>query len=255
MVLDPKTGKWEERIEMGAPIQPARVNSVAEIYIPKSYKGEINVSTLSGNIEFVSLFEGNKFGPINAESTSGNVKINKLSVAGDIGMSSTSGNIKAEELSANAVSLKSTSGNIEFDEISAAAVAMKTTSGDIEAGELTGDSVTAKSTSGDIELGEVSAKAVTMDTTSGDLEANRVTAENIDVGTSSGDVELGLPKEMSFTFNGQLGDGVRLDTYFDKALTVSLGYGGKQAMATVGANPRATVSVRSSSGEIDIEER
>jgi hypothetical protein len=236
-------------------IHPDSYASVAEIYIPKSFEGTINISTISRGIEFLGSFEGNKFSCIEAASTSGDVNINNMSITGDMILSSTSGDIKGEKVKANDVSLKSTSGNIELDELLASDIELKTTSGDIDVDRCTGSLLTAKSTSGDLEFGVISAEAITVGTTSGDIEIENATSADTVINSSSGDIELGLSKEMSFIFNSVCGDGVRIDTYFDEALTISSVYGERRAEATVGTNPQETVSVKSNSGDIKIRER
>ncbi len=147
------------------------------IYIPNNYQGDMNITTVSGDIE---------------------VLVNLLS--DDVDIKSTSGDITLHNL--NDGKITSTSGDIEINE--AQNLELSTVSGDIDIEKA--NSINAKSTSGEINIREVS-NNVHLKTTSGDITAkNFMIYNNSDIESVSGEIEVRLINEAKINAETKSGD-------------------------------------------------
>ncbi len=123
-------------------------NLKLDIGVPESYSGQLYVETTSGNVKAGDL----KTEKLGVKSTSGDVKINNITVLGDSYMETTSGDINAMNIVSSNSEYKSTSGEITLTD-SGEINSIKTTSGNIEVdGYLPKNDADFESTSGDISL-------------------------------------------------------------------------------------------------------
>lgn len=132
-----------------------------EIYIPKTYNKELNVSDVSGD---VSIKDNFAFSSAYIYQTSGDLNAKDIKT-GTFKANNTSGDINITSVDAPDYSLSSISGDLSIQKLNGSG-ALKSTSGDVTA-ELTGmtGGVDASSVSGDINIScdtgaEVSAKSV-----------------------------------------------------------------------------------------------
>lgn len=160
-----------------------------EIRLPASYKGQLSLSSASGDIRSemdISLTEG-----FQAETVSGDVVIPNIT-AFKVSLGSSSGDIKVDAVSAGirdsagAVGIATVSGEINVGQLSGE-MDIESSSGEITVKQLTG-ATKIKSISGNIESESISGDA-RLRTTSGDITVQRidgaVTAES-----SSGSVKI-----------------------------------------------------------------
>lgn len=104
------------------------LNRNLEVFIPSSYKNELNVETSSGNIKINGDLALTKF---SGKLSSGNLKSNGSITADEAELRLTSGNITVKELLTKKYSIKASSGNIDVDSLSGSGD-VKVTSGGIE---------------------------------------------------------------------------------------------------------------------------
>ncbi|MDZ5255118.1 DUF4097 family beta strand repeat-containing protein [Clostridium sp. LIBA-8841] len=168
------------------------------IYIPESYKGDISITNVSGDIKSERVLELNS---LRMETVSGDIEFNSVS-APTVTANTTSGDIEFNKLNTNTSSLKTVSGDIKASSY-VGTLTVDSTSGsiDINLAEVKGAS-TINSVSGDVELGvEVSNNlALEGKTTSGSIEvADGVNTSNIEKGDkllkatfNSGDNKLNI---------------------------------------------------------------
>ncbi|MDE7323318.1 MAG: DUF4097 domain-containing protein [Lachnospiraceae bacterium] len=200
-----------------------------EIGLPPSYKGQLVLSTVSGDISsqmdivlekdfMASTSSGDVSAPlitaknVTVKCTSGDVKVDTIQAetngsAGEIHITTSSGDIDGKQFAGDA-HLKSTSGDIEVDQFvgnadiqsssgyfEAEAISgeaqIATTSGNISVRRIDG-TVKLRTASGDVEVYEGSGGR-TAKTTSGDVTLNGVDGV-WDIETSSGGVVLGATK-------------------------------------------------------------
>ncbi|MBD5513575.1 MAG: DUF4097 domain-containing protein [Lachnospiraceae bacterium] len=138
-----------------------------EIWLPASYKGDLALSTSSGDI--MSEMD--------------------LVLERDLMAASTSGEITMPDVTASNVLLASTSGNVRFENIetnkneTAGDISITTTSGDITVKQLAGET-NIVSTSGYVNAETITGN-VQIETTSGDITVQHLDG-NVTVGSSSG---------------------------------------------------------------------
>ncbi|MGL5354444.1 MAG: DUF4097 family beta strand repeat-containing protein, partial [Clostridium sp.] len=83
-------------------------NNELELYIPKNYNKNLDVTITSGNITIKNDLNLDK---ISFSQTSGNFECKQNTTANEINLKSTSGNIKASNLVSKSYEIKTTSGN------------------------------------------------------------------------------------------------------------------------------------------------
>lgn len=143
-----------------------------EIGLPLSYKGQLTLSTVSGDVK--SQID--------------------ISLERDFKASSSSGDIRIPNITAPNVSLSSTSGDIEMDAVrtdvkdSTGVVTIETSSGDIDISQLTGE-MEIESTSGEITVKQLTGQTK-LKSSSGNIESETI-AGDTQLQTTSGDIRIG----------------------------------------------------------------
>lgn len=126
------------------------------LYIPESYKGDISISSVSGDIKSERVLELNS---LKIETVNGDVKFNSVS--------------------ASTVIANATSSNIEFNNLNTNTSSLKTTSGDIKVKSYIG-TLNANSTSGSIDMNLTEIKgASTINSVSGDVDITVEVSNNL----------------------------------------------------------------------------
>ena len=258
-------------------------SSRVEIYLPSDYKGELSVSTSSGNISSDMVFAVKNFkascssgdikltevyaGNIDAATSSGNITMDKaegkriisatsgdikiLGGEGDTGVSSSSGNITIEA-SKGSLKAEASSGDITIRN-SSGQKDIETTSGQIVITDSDGYTE-ASASSGDIRINDFSG-AGNFETTSGAIklayaEDAAAIEEDIIIKASSGDVNLTLPAEAEFNFQAGTSSG-DIRTSFDDSLAFDKN--DDHASGIIGSNPSFDLKVTTNSGSIHVD--
>ncbi len=141
-------------------------NVFYDIYLPKTYYKNLELSAVSGDVEIDKLeLQNLKF-----DLSSGDIKI-------------------SESLNANEISITSISGDLEIGSISSEKLKIETTSADIEVEEIIGNA-DIKTVSGEIYLGKLSSSA-NMETISGDVKIDEFVIEkDSKINSTSGDIDV-----------------------------------------------------------------
>lgn len=147
-----------------------------EIIIPQKYQETINISTISGDIEFT--------------------KYNNLLTYQDINMSSVSGDILIKNnLKTTGVKFNTISGDINTQDIKTKKLLINTTSGDITSNQLITNDSKIKTISGSIELDDITGK-IKINTISGDVDINNILIMNSSkITTTSGDIDIKIDSQ------------------------------------------------------------
>lgn len=151
------------------------------IYIPESYKGDISIANVAGDIKSERVLELNS---LRMETVSGDIELNSVS-APTVTANTTSGDIEFNKLNTNTSSLKTVSGDIKTESY-VGTLTVDSTSGsiDMKLAEIKGAS-TINSVSGDVELSVEVSNNLTLEgkTTSGSIEvSDEVNEPNIEKG-------------------------------------------------------------------------
>lgn len=124
-------------------------NEKIELYVPKSYAKDLDISTTSGDILFNSDM---KLNDINCIQSSGDFKMNNSIIANNVSIKTTSGDIDITSLDSKYYNIQATSGDISVKSISGSGNA-KIVSGDIKINYKSIDEYAkANSTSGDVKM-------------------------------------------------------------------------------------------------------
>lgn len=194
-----------------------------EIYLPKRFLGELQVSTSSGDI----LAEDVIVDHLTAEASSGTVNIDTIT-ASQIEIGTSSGTIKIDTILGNS-KIATSSGSIKVDTITGFLDA-SCSSGDIKVNALTGNSDLLVS-SGNIEVDYLQLQ--------GDTKAK----------ATSGNIRIKIPADSSVAFQGSTSSG-NINTFFDEEL--SYNQEGNQASGHYGSEDGYQLKAQASSGNIDI---
>jgi lia operon protein LiaG len=179
-------------IEVGhRPVRPYPVMFKArvEIYLPESYRSEVNIKTTDGKIDVPNEISGV------------NLRFN-----------SKDGDITVSTVTAEMIDIKSSDGDITINAIMAEMINLKSSDGNIRCEYINGN-VSAESSDGKIELvsanGRVNAK-----TSDGSIRCTvKDNVGNISLISRDGNVQLNLPEDLVFRFSARTSDG-RLSTPF-----------------------------------------
>jgi len=173
-------------------------NNVIVIYVPESFNNELDINTISGNIDiYVDVLKAN------LKTTSGDIKMQNIKYAS---INTTSGNIKLEEVkeanintvsgdvminSSEKVEVKTTSGDIKILEASEK-IFINTTSGDVTVRDFTINSDSKVHTvSGEVNINLRNEADIKVDTRSGDKDIKNTNGEyKLDIKTTSGDITV-----------------------------------------------------------------
>jgi DUF4097 and DUF4098 domain-containing protein YvlB len=237
-------------------------NVRAEVFIPRSYTGTINIKTTSGGIEAVDDFTCQK---INIESTSGHIRVNNIA-AKIINMKASSGSIRCEMIEGN-IALKTTSGGITIDDVDGdvsaeassgrikfeqitGSLTVNTRSGGIRS-EKVGGNASAEASSGNIDMGMVNGNIIAK-TTSGSIRCSASeNTENISLVSSSGGVTLDIPRSFSANFSSRTSSG-RLSTPFSEKLFSPVSDRKSVQGITREDNPTKNINIKTNSGSIRV---
>ena len=201
------------------------LNEQVEVYIPVSYKGNLDFRTVSGELELSDL----TLDELSCHSTSGEIKLS---------------NIKAKELS-----ISDTSGDCELNDVEAESIQTKTTSGDVKIKDVKVDRIIASQVSGTFKIKGIG-KSLDLKGVSGSIEVDLdEMAEEIQMETVSGDMELDIPENDGFelTFNTVSGN---IKSDFD--LSGSLNK--KSSKYTYGEG-KSQINIRSTSGDLRVNKK
>ena len=185
------------------------------VAIPKKFSGELEVSTVSGNL-IVSDLDHLK--DVNTSTSAGQIDLKNLSIAQQLEASTISGNLDLSQVSAG--------GNLELG----------TASGTIQVSQgKTDGSLSASSISGAMKFDETTiAGPTTIENSSGNIQFNKLSGHDFYFSNLSGNIRGSL-----------LGDPA---TYTITADSLS----GKQNLPNFG-NGKNSLEVSTASGNIDIE--
>lgn len=126
------------------------LNRKVELFIPRSFAGDMEIDLNSGNIFFS---DAAAFRNLNCSLDSGNFEAAGIEIANSASIQTDSGNVKVSSLTAHNYSIRVTSGNIRLDNLGGSGE-IKGTSGNIRIGNLAiTDYSDVRTTSGNIELG------------------------------------------------------------------------------------------------------
>ncbi len=175
------------------------------IYIPKSYDKNIDLTSGSGSIRFDDSADALSLKNAVIESSSGSVRVNDITaenyslksrsgsihaanVTGSGVMESTSGSIHVESVKGGRHSLSSTSGSVHAGVIEGEYVEIKSTSGSVNAETIIGDSY-CKSNSGSVKIGSMQGKC-SLSSNSGSVKVESLIGRG-SAKSSSGSVKIG----------------------------------------------------------------
>lgn len=225
---------WLDHIWFGISWESRRYQM--EIEVPLDYEGVLTLDSTSGNISAGGL----SFGPDSAAaSTSGEIRLENCSSAGDLSVDATSGGIDLKNLSCGgSLIVSATSGDIELESVGVLdALQISRTSGGLSAEDVDcGGAVDIGGTSGDNELKRLSAVSLRVDSSSGEAEGRDLDIEQaVEIQTTSGEVSL--------TLSGSIED-------YDISVDTS---SGDSNLPSRGDYGRKILEITTTSGDIDVE--
>ncbi len=161
------------------------------IYIPSSYYNDIDIKTISGNVE---TFNNLKLPKLSIKSTSGDISLMDTKIENTVNIETISGTIESQNITSNKINLDLKSGNLESYYLKASDIDISGISGNINIDTIDTDTFNIKSTSSDIDIYNTSVKRrAAINTVSGDLDlmANE-TKDNYQfkIKTISGDIKI-----------------------------------------------------------------
>lgn len=201
------------------------LNEQVEVYIPVSYKGNLDSRTVSGELELSGL----TLDELSCHSTSGEIKLR---------------DIKAKELSVNEVS-----GDLELNNVEAESIRTKTTSGDVTIKNVKIDRIKASQVSGNFEMKGIG-KQLELNSISGEIEIDLdEMANEVQMETVSGDIELNIPENNGFEliFNTVSGD---IKSNFDLLGSIKT-----KGNKYIYENGESQMSIRTTSGDLEINKK
>lgn len=217
--------------------------SYVDIYLPKSFNGDLSIITTSGNIE---VFDELTVKDCNISSVSGPIKCEKIS-GENLEVQTTSGSISLTEVNVvNDCNIQSTSGPVKSEKITGDTLKVQTTSGSIKLTEVDAlHELVSISGSLNIESASVGGK---YHTTSGSVTSNFTAVEkDITAESTSGDVRLTVPTG-SFDFGASSTSG-GIHTGFESDLEKVRDH---EFKGTVGDSPTYNLKIKTTSGSIKV---
>lgn len=233
-----------------------------DVYLPKTYNNALTLKTSSGEITVENEW---KLTEMNIVTASGEIMVTDNLELKDATFATSSGDIEIAELVAETIKITTASGEIVADALQGNKK-LTTSSGDIRILGASGDnSVT--TASGEVQLEEVKGLVDittasgdvtvvggegygTLDTASGTIrfQLDQVIGI-INMNSNSGDQSLEIPKKTEFEFKAQTVSG-DISTAFDEE--ISYNERGNGATGTIGENPKNSITMKSTSGEIKL---
>lgn len=282
VVLEEYMSRWDEgmlaristdgrRLDIRAGNRPAgswmNWNAEIKLYVPASWAADVSLKNSSGSIRAED--ERFSFGAFSAATSSGSIRLGRVTAQGDLRLQSSSGSVNAEQLEAGgSAAASATSGALRLERVQARDVELRTSSGSIRVGQAAAERVAASASSGSINFerldgvfelsntsgglhveggaGSGSAKTssgslrIRLDELNGDLSLN----------TTSGSCRLSVPGGQAFSFFAQTSSG-SIRTPDDGGL--SYNQRGNEASGSFGPNPVYRVEMRASSGSVKLE--
>ncbi|NLV88874.1 MAG: DUF4097 family beta strand repeat protein [Tissierellia bacterium] len=165
LVVDEKKAYLDIKLEL--PKKSYSVNNsnvVLEVFIPKSFNGNVNTNASSGDIYMKNI------------------------VGEDISFDTSSGDLLLEDLEGKTINITTSSGDMSLSRLVGEALIISTSSGDMKLKDLVGK-LTVNSSSGDISLENITSEEVLLYTSSGDIVFSLDGNANYKIkgSTSSGD--------------------------------------------------------------------
>lgn len=200
---------------------PIYEDIVFDIFIPKEYKKNFSVKTLSGTVK-MGAFDLADF---SLDTSSGKLEAEKIN-AEKISISSHSGNINIKSIDAKGFEMVGESSAINIEECIAEKAKLATSSGNITLKECNG-SLDLKASSGKVSVGYKGFEN-----------------QNINIRTSSGSATLELPGTAEFFINAKTSSG-KIQSDFPINVV------GKKAEGQIGTKNNK-ISIQTSSGSIKI---
>lgn len=218
-----------------------------QIYIPNNYGKELELTSASGDIIFLSdLIAEN----ILVNQSSGDLQVEKSIQANHFKSFLSSGDIYIAHITCKEYDLNTSSGEMDINYLKGSGH-MQAKSGDITIKELRDGEYNIQSSSGDVRLLNTEGCSGEINISSGDLEVDYtgITGETR-LTSSSGGITLNLAKDINFEMeavctSGEIGGNIPI-IYKDKRE--------KSATAIVGSGPYAKLILRASSGDININQ-
>jgi hypothetical protein len=238
----------------------------AEIYLPRSFRGNLRITnssgTLSGDADLldyksvdISVSSGTVLlNDISGDSVSFRVASGELdagAVRGNSLVSVSSGRLRIGSLSGEENRIKVSSGRLRIGSLEGRGI-FKVSSGNIAVERVRGR-VETDISSGSLELGEFSGEGV-FELSSGNLRLDLRDLEgDLRFKLSSGRVDLTLPAALSFNLDAVTRSGtVRVNENGAELLKVS---GDSTVLRPLGPSPERTIFARTTSGTLTIDRR
>lgn len=196
-----------------------------EVFLPKSYKKNLMVTTSDGNVDMSDIIL--HVSSLRIDSTSGTVQVN-FADAEKIHLSSTSGNLKLGQIKARIIVLETTSGNVTCSKVNGN-VTYTSTSGNAQFKSAVG--------SGSYKAGNSGRLSVSYTEVTGDLF----------LFNKNDNIELALPAELEFEFEAAAKNGTVSTSFLEPEVI-----DGGTASVTVGNNPTVEVKVETRNGNIEV---
>ena len=239
----------------------------AEIYIPRSFRGNLRIANSSGNLSAeadlldyqtidVQVSSGSMSLPrVSAETvslrgSSGNLDI--TDIGGKSFVSVSSGRLHIGGLSGGEHRIKVSSGNLDITGVGGKSF-VNVSSGRLYIGRLSGGEHQIKLSSGRIQIGEMEGAAA-VEVSSGNIDMDiRELSGDLRFDVSSGGIELNMPPGLSFNLDAVTNSSnVRVTENGGEFLKVS---GKSTVFRPIGPSPERTIYVRISSGNLVINRR
>lgn len=149
-------------------------NPTLSLYIPSSDLKNLEIKTVSGNIDFYNSFS---FENLKVSSTSGNINLLDLD-------------------SKNNITFKTISSDISLGKVNSKNFEISSTSGEKEITSINSENISISSISGKSYINEINTNVLSISSTSSDIEFDNITVNNqLNISNISGDIDLVLPKK------------------------------------------------------------
>ncbi|MDR3192385.1 MAG: DUF4097 domain-containing protein [Treponema sp.] len=241
-------------------------NARAEIYLPRSFRGNLRISNSSGSLSGEAELLG--YRTVDISVGSGTVFLNGIS-GETVSVHVSSGELNVKNIRGNSF-VSVSSGRLRIDGISGEEHHVKASSGRLRIGALEGRGLITVS-SGDIAIDRVQG-TIEADISSGSLDltdfsgqgAFEISSGNLrmDINElrgdlrfklSSGTIDVLVPAALPFNLDAVTRSGnVRVNEAGEQVLKVS---GNSTVLRPLGPSPQRTIFVRTSSGNLTIERR
>jgi DUF4097 and DUF4098 domain-containing protein YvlB len=238
----------------------------AEIYLPRSFRGNLRISNSSGNLSGDAELLG--YQTIDISVGSGTVFLNRIS-GETVSVHVSSGELDIRNIAGNSF-VSVSSGRLRIDGISGGEHRVKVSSGRLRIGALEGLSFVGIS-SGNVAIDRAQGK-IEVDISSGSLDLTGFSGEGVfemssgnlrmDINelrgdmrfkVSSGSIDVFIPAALSFNLDALTRSGnVRVNEAGEQILKAS---GNSTILRPLGPSPERTIFARVNSGNITIERR